>query len=96
MTDAITPDTQARFDRACDDVKALTNVTNDDKGVLYGLFKQATLGDNAQPRPPFNVFDMLSAAKWNAWEARRGTSREQAAAQYAEFVQSKRLAAAEE
>jgi len=51
---------------------------------LYALFKQAGDGDVATPRPVFP--DLLGAAKWDAWDAIRGTSTEDAMRQYIGLV----------
>jgi acyl-CoA-binding protein len=47
---------------------------------LYGLYKQATEGDNLTERP--GGFDFKAAAKYNSWINFKGTSREQAEASY--------------
>lgn len=45
-------------------------VTNQQKLELYALFKQATEGDVAGPRP--GLLDPVGRAKWDAWRARSG------------------------
>jgi diazepam-binding inhibitor (GABA receptor modulator, acyl-CoA-binding protein) len=52
---------------------------------LYGLYKQATLGDITGDRP--GGFDFKGRAKWEAWKQRRGLSREEAMKAYAEVVE---------
>ena len=51
---------------------------------LYALYKQATAGDPSEPRPGFA--DMVARAKWDAWNALKGTAREAAMQQYIELV----------
>ncbi|HYO94408.1 MAG TPA: acyl-CoA-binding protein [Polyangiaceae bacterium] len=51
---------------------------------LYSLFKQATLGDAQGTRP--GIFDLKGRAKYDAWSARRGTSKEAAMARYVALV----------
>lgn len=51
---------------------------------LYSLFKQATEGDVTGDRP--DGFDMVGAAKFDAWEDRRGMSRDDAMAAYVALV----------
>jgi diazepam-binding inhibitor (GABA receptor modulating acyl-CoA-binding protein) len=38
--------------------------------ILYGLYKQSTIGDCNVSKP--NVFDFKGQAKWDAWESNRG------------------------
>lgn len=51
---------------------------------LYGLYKQATEGDNTVPKPGF--FDFVGTAKHEAWSRLKGTEREEAMRQYVDFV----------
>ncbi|HEY8359876.1 MAG TPA: acyl-CoA-binding protein [Ramlibacter sp.] len=53
---------------------------------LYGLYKQATVGDNAEKKPGFS--DMIGRAKWDAWNGFKGTSNDDAMRQYVELVRS--------
>ena len=53
---------------------------------IYGLYKQATLGDNPEKKPGFG--DMVGRAKWDAWNGAKGTPREQAMQQYIDLIQS--------
>ena len=48
--------------------------------VLYGLFKQATVGDAHGKRP--GMLDMRGRAKYDAWAKRSGTSKESAMESY--------------
>ena len=53
---------------------------------IYGLYKQATAGDVTEKKPGFG--DMIGRAKWDAWNACKGTSSEDAKRQYVELIQS--------
>ena len=53
---------------------------------LYGLYKQGAIGDAAGERPGFS--DMIGRAKFDAWEALKGTARETAMQQYIDLVES--------
>lgn len=53
---------------------------------LYGLYKQATAGDNTEKKPGFS--DMVGRAKWDAWNGLKGTSGEDAMQQYIDLVDS--------
>lgn len=58
---------------------------NDDELLkLYGLYKQATVGDNTTAKP--GVFDLKGKYKWQAWEDLKGTSQEDAEAEYIELA----------
>jgi diazepam-binding inhibitor (GABA receptor modulating acyl-CoA-binding protein) len=80
-------DLQADFDAAVANSKKLsTRPDNATLLKLYGLYKQATAGDNTEKKPGFG--DMIGRAKWDAWNACKGTDMEQAKQQYVDLVQS--------
>ncbi|WP_339701856.1 acyl-CoA-binding protein [Algoriphagus aquimarinus] len=58
--------------------------SNEDLLKLYGLYKQATEGDNETERP--GSFDFKAAAKYNAWLNMKGKSKEEATEQYIQLV----------
>ncbi|KAI3426902.1 hypothetical protein D9Q98_006846 [Chlorella vulgaris] len=75
------------FDAAAEEAKALPDATsNDDKLQLYGLFKQASVGDVSTARP--GMFDPKGKAKWDAWEKQKGKSQDAAMQEYIDLVQS--------
>ena len=85
---------QEQFDAAvasCKTWNPSTAPSNEDKLALYGLFKQATIGDNNTPQPGFLA--LTEKAKWNAWNSRKGLSKEEAMKKYIEELeaQKKRL-----
>jgi len=58
--------------------------TNEEKLKVYGLFKQATLGDNTTAQPWSVQFE--ASAKWNAWSANKGMSRDDAMKSYCKIL----------
>ena len=61
------------------------SLSNEQMSEVYGLFKQAKMGDNTAEKP-----GMLSGpearGKWDAWESKKGMSQADAAAAYVDFV----------
>ena len=51
---------------------------------IYGLFKQATVGDVNTSRP--GMLDFKGKAKWDAWEAKKGMSQDDAKNAYIDLV----------
>ena len=51
---------------------------------LYALYKQATVGDATGSRP--GMMDIKGRAKFDAWAARKGTSKDAAMEQYIALV----------
>lgn len=77
--------TKEEFDKAVTRSKLLIErPSNDDLLKLYSLFKQATEGDVTGERP--GGFDFKGAAKFNAWEAIKGLTSDEAMTQYIELV----------
>ena len=77
-------DLKEQFEAAIDNAKGLPNQSNETLLELYGLFKQATIGDVEGERP--SGFDFRGAAKYDAWEKRRGMSVEEAMQGYIDLV----------
>jgi len=53
---------------------------------LYALYKQGSEGDNLAARPK-RTADPVGFAKWDTWDALRGTSVDDAMQQYIDLVQ---------
>ena len=53
---------------------------------VYGLFKQAKMGDCNIEKP--GMTDPAGQAKWDAWEAQKGKTQDEAAAEYVEVVKA--------
>ncbi|XP_073438032.1 acyl-CoA-binding domain-containing protein 7 isoform X4 [Dendrobates tinctorius] len=72
---------EADFDKAAEDVKNLkTKPTDDELKELYGLYKQATVGDINIDCP--GMLDLKGKAKWEAWNSKKGLSKEDAMSAY--------------
>ena len=52
---------------------------------IYALFKQATAGDVEGKRPGFT--DTIGRAKWDAWNALKGTTPDAAKQQYIDLIE---------
>lgn len=60
-----------RFEKAAEEVpKLLSKLSNEEMLKLYGLYKQATEGDNELERPW--SFQLKASAKWEAWNREKG------------------------
>ncbi|XVJ65492.1 MAG: acyl-CoA-binding protein [Lacibacter sp.] len=75
-----------QFEDAVASSKSLSErPSNDTLLQLYSLYKQASEGDvNAEP--PSNPFDFVAKAKYEAWEALKGTSKEKAMQDYIDLI----------
>jgi len=76
---------QADFDQAVADSKNLPE-RPDNMTLLriYALFKQASSGDADGKRP--GLTDMVGRAKWDAWKAQEGKSKEDAMQEYIDLI----------
>lgn len=76
---------QTQFDQAVADSKNLPE-RPDNMTLLkiYALFKQASAGDVEGKRPGFT--DMVGRAKFDAWDALKGTSKDDAMKQYVDLI----------
>ena len=73
------------FEQAAEKVKNLTQKPTDEEMLqLYGLYKQATLGDVTTSRPGF--WNLVGCAKWDVWSEKKGISQEDAKLQYVALV----------
>uniref|UniRef100_A0A3P8SZA4 Diazepam binding inhibitor, acyl-CoA binding protein n=1 Tax=Amphiprion percula TaxID=161767 RepID=A0A3P8SZA4_AMPPE len=74
------------FQKAVEEVKVLpkrpdqTEITQ-----LYGLYKQAIVGDVNIERP--GILDFTGKAKWDAWKANQGLTKDEAMAAYVQLVE---------
>jgi acyl-CoA-binding protein/dihydroorotate dehydrogenase len=75
----------AAFAAKAEAVRAVAGLPQEAQLRLYGLYKQATVGDVCTPRPA-GVFDAKGRAKWGAWAARAGQLRGGAEREYMELV----------
>ncbi len=82
-------DLKAEFETAVANSKTLSERPDNTTLLkIYGLYKQATQGDNSEKKPGFG--DMVGRAKWDAWNGLKGTSSEDAMQQYVDLVNSLR------
>lgn len=63
-----------------------TAPSRDVKLQIYGLFKQATVGDINTKRP--GMFQMKERLKWDSWKSFEGRSSEDAEQEYVKLVES--------
>ena len=73
------------FDQAMADSKNLSE--RPDNATLlkiYALYKQGSVGDNAEKKPGFS--DIVARAKWDAWSKLKGTSQDEAMQQYIDLI----------
>ena len=72
---------EAEFKEACAKVEKLPKKPSDDELLqIYGLFKQATVGDVNTGRP--GMLDFKGKSKWDSWEKNKGKSKEDAMREY--------------
>jgi diazepam-binding inhibitor (GABA receptor modulator, acyl-CoA-binding protein) len=75
------------FQNAAQAVKKLKSTpSNSELLQLYALYKQATDGEVSGKRP--GMLDLKGRAKFDAWTALQGTSKDQAMKRYVELVEA--------
>ncbi len=80
-------DLKTQFEQAAASAQKLNKrPSNEALLELYGLYKQATVGDATGSRP--GMFDMVGRAKYDAWAKLKKTSKEDAMKQYIALVDS--------
>ncbi len=77
---------QSDFEEAVARARTLPEQSNDTLLRLYGLYKQATLGDVSGEEP--GRFDFVGRAKYDAWASRRGMGKERAMGEYISLVRT--------
>lgn len=76
----------AQFEQAVEESKSLPDrPSNDSLLQLYSLYKQATTGD-VNVDPPSNPFDFVNKAKYDAWAALKGKSKQDAMQDYMDLI----------
>ena len=78
-------DLKEQFESTIAKAKGLPNQSNETLLELYSLYKQATEGDVQGEAP--SGFDFRGAAKYSAWEKRRGMSSDEAMQAYIDLVE---------
>ena len=80
-------DLKARFDTAVAESKTLSERPDNPTLLkIYALYKQATEGDNAEPKP--GMTDIVARAKWDAWKKLEGDSADEAMQGYIDLIGS--------
>ncbi|GAA6061562.1 hypothetical protein JCM10212_001094 [Sporobolomyces blumeae] len=82
------PYTASQFEKAVEIIGSLpkdgpVQPSQDDKLAFYGLYKQATVGDNTTPKP--GMMDFTGKYKWSAWDKNKGLSQDDAKSKYVEY-----------
>lgn len=78
-------DVERQFEAAQDEIKSLSERPDNDTLLeLYSFYKQATDGDVSGSKP--GAFDFKARAKYDAWEARKGMSKQAAMQAYIKLV----------
>ena len=77
---------EADFQAALAHSKTLPGQSPTTQLMLYGLFKQSTLGDVQGKRP--GALDLRGRAKYDAWASRSGQSKDEAMQGYIEAIAS--------
>ena len=77
----------SQFEQAVADSKALPDKPDNMTLLkIYALYKQASGGDAEGKRPGFS--DMVGRAKWDAWNALKGTPIAQTMQDYIKLIES--------
>lgn len=80
-------DLEKKFEDAKNKVMTLPEKPGNDVMLeLYALNKQATIGDLNIDKPA--MFDFVAAAKYNAWNGKKGMTKEDAQQKYIDYVES--------
>ncbi len=75
---------KAEFEAAVERSKSLPGQPTNVQLEMYGLFKQATVGDVEGSRP--GMLDIRGRAKWDAWKKVEGMEAEEAMGAYIALV----------
>ena len=80
-------DLKAAFEKAVKESKELPEKPDNQTLLqIYGLYKQATDGDNEGKRPGFT--DMVGRMKFDAWAGLKGKSNDEAMQEYVDLIES--------
>ena len=75
----------SEFEQAVQDIRTLIiKPTNDELLELYGLYKQATVGNNRNPSP--GILQVKESAKWSSWKSYTGKTKNWAKQEYISTV----------
>lgn len=80
-------DLKLEFEQAVKDSKSLPDKPDNMTLLkIYALYKQASAGDVSEQRPGFS--DMIGRAKWDAWDAAKGKTADEAMQEYVDLIES--------
>jgi diazepam-binding inhibitor (GABA receptor modulating acyl-CoA-binding protein) len=80
-------DLKSQFEAAAANSKNLSERPDNNTMLkIYALYKQGSVGDNADKKPGFG--DMVGRAKWDAWNGLKGTTSAEAMQQYIDLIES--------
>ena len=80
-------DLKAAFEKAVKESKELPEKPDNQTLLkIYGLYKQASEGDNAGKRPGFT--DMVGRMKFGAWAELKGKTAGEAQQEYVDLIES--------
>lgn len=80
-------DLKQQFDNAVSESKSLNiKPSNDTLLQLYALYKQSIEGDPSDEGPS-NPFDFVAKAKYDAWVAMKGKSKDVAMKEYIQLIE---------
>jgi len=75
------------FDKYSNKARSLSfQPSNEELSNIYGLYKQATEGDNDTQKPGF--LDLKGRAKWEAWTSKKGLSKTEAKTKYVDYIKA--------
>ncbi len=83
-SEGVDVDLKKQFEASIEKGKSLPSQGNETLLELYGLYKQATVGDVQGEAP--SGFDFRGAAKYAAWEKRCGMTSDEAMAAYIDLI----------
>ncbi|MEO8406413.1 MAG: acyl-CoA-binding protein [Chitinophagaceae bacterium] len=79
-------DLKEMFEQAAAGSKSLAQKPDNETLLkLYSLYKQSTEGD-VNTEPPSNSFDFVNKAKYEAWSALKGKTKDGAMQEYVDLV----------
>lgn len=76
------------FQKATESSRQLKNLHNGDRLMLYGLYKQATVGDCDVSKEPPSRFNVMEHAKYEGWMKFQGMASEDAMKHYCKAIEA--------
>jgi diazepam-binding inhibitor (GABA receptor modulating acyl-CoA-binding protein) len=71
---------EEKFNKYISKIKKAEHVEDNDKLILYALYKQANEGDNYKDKP--SILNRVEMEKWKAWNELKGLDRDIAKKRY--------------